>query len=190
MIPASFIILAEAVSPVAAESSNKYEDLFQRFGIYPSLFLSQLVAFFVVCLLLKKFAYGPVLEMLEQRQARIASGEEKLKEIEQKLADSEETTAALIAKANEDAKRLIDEAKESSAKIAEQKSKEAVATAQNIIAKAEEAAKAERAEMAASLKKEFGRLVVATTSQVTGKTLNDDDQKRLNKEALTSFESN
>ena len=41
--------------------------------------------------------------------------------------------------------------------------------------------------MAAELKQEFGRLVVATTSQVTGKTLDDSDQKRINDEAVLSI---
>jgi len=42
--------------------------------------------------------------------------------------------------------------------------------------------------MTAELKKEFGRLVTATTATVTGKVLNDDDQKRINEEALSSVE--
>jgi F0F1-type ATP synthase membrane subunit b/b' len=41
--------------------------------------------------------------------------------------------------------------------------------------------------MAAELKQEFGRLVVATTSQVAGKELNAADQKRINDEAVSSL---
>jgi len=189
MTAASFIVLAADAAPAAAESTSKFGEITQRFGVYPSLFISQLISFLIVCFILKKFAYGPVMEMLEQRQQRIADGESKLDEIEQKLADSEKPNAALIEKANADAKRLIEEAKDSSAKIAEQKAAEAVTTAQNIISKAEVAAKAERDTMAADLKKEFGRLVVATTTQVTGKTLTDEDQKRINEEALSSVQS-
>lgn len=189
MIVESFLVLAADAAP-AAETTSKFGEITQRFGVYPILFFSQLISFLIVCFLLKKFAYGPVMEMLEQRQQRIADGESKLDEIEQKLADSEKTNAALIEKANADAKRLIEEAKDSSAKIAEQKAAEAVTTAQNIISKAEVAAKAERDTMAADLKKEFGRLVVATTTQVTGKTLTDEDQKRINEEALSSVQSN
>ena len=50
--------------------------------------------------------------LLEQRKNRIAEGEEKLKRIEKQLAESEAMTAAALEKANEDAKRLIEEAKE------------------------------------------------------------------------------
>jgi F-type H+-transporting ATPase subunit b len=42
--------------------------------------------------------------------------------------------------------------------------------------------------MRAELKKEFGRLVTATTAQVTGKVLTDEDQRRINEEALAKVE--
>jgi len=64
-----------------------------------------------------------------------------------------------------------------------------VHSAQRIIAKAEEAAKQERAEMLKELRAEFGRLVVATTAQVTGKVLDESDQKRLNQEAVSKLAS-
>ena len=67
-------------------------------------------------------------------------------------------------------------------------SQEAAAAAQAILAKAEEAAKSERDKMRAELKKEFGRLVTATTAQVTGKVLTDEDQRRINEEALAKVE--
>ncbi len=170
--------------------SETAAEIGRNFGWKPAYFVAQVINFLLVLYVLKRFAFGPIQEILEKRRANIKEGEEKLAQIEQKLIESEKTNAALIEKANADAKRLINEAKDSSAKLAEQKAAEAVTNAQNIMAKAEEAAKAERATMAADLKKEFGRLVVATTSQVTGKALNEDDQKRINEEALSSVQSN
>jgi F-type H+-transporting ATPase subunit b len=180
-------ILASADSAAAAESGNAVDKIVKTFGLHWSLFFSQLIAFLIVCFLLKKFAYGPVMEMLEQRKQRIADGEAKLVEIEKELAESEAQKAALLEKANKDAKRLITEAKSSATSLAEQKAHEAVAQAQVILNKAQEAARAERAAMATELKREFGRLVVATTSQVTGKELNESDQKRINEEAVSSL---
>jgi len=158
------------------------------FGWHPWYFLAQLINFFLVIFVLKKFAFGPVQQILEQRRSRIAEGEEKLKRIERQLAESEETTAAAIAKANEESQRLITEARESAASLSETKAQEAVAQAQQILAKAELAAKAERDQLSADLKKEFGRLVTATTAQVTGKVLTDEDQSRINQEALAKVE--
>ncbi len=156
------------------ENPGVLENIQATFGLNPPFFIAQVVNFFLVIFVLKKFAFGPVQTMLEQRRSRIAAGEEKLKLIETQLAESEASTAAAIAKANAEATRLINEAN---------------ASAQQILVKAEAAAQAERAAIKAELKAEFGRLVAATTSQVTGKVLTADDQKRINDEALTKVEA-
>jgi F-type H+-transporting ATPase subunit b len=176
--------LAEA----AVEHASILETIKKTFGLNVPFFAAQVINFFLVIFVLKKFAFGPIQEMLGQRRARIAEGEEKLKRIEQQLAESEKTTAAAIAKANEDAARLINEAKTSAAALSEQKAQEAISSAQQILAKAEAAAKAERAMIAAALKKEFGRLVTNATAQVTGKVLTAEDQSRINQEALATVE--
>ncbi|HCI92937.1 MAG TPA: ATP synthase F0 subunit B [Verrucomicrobiales bacterium] len=173
----------------AAGTEAAQKGFLETFGVNWPFFIAQLVNFIIVLIVLKKFAFKPIQEILEQRRSRIAEGEEKLKRIEQQLADSEERTQEAIDKANADAARLITEAKESAASLSEKKAQEAVASAQTILAKAEEAAVAERKTMQAELKKEFGRLVTSTTANVTGKVLTDDDQKRINEEALASVES-
>jgi len=173
----------------AAESGNVVEEISRTFKVYPWMLFSQFISFAIVIFLLKKFAFGPILAMLEQRRLRIEEGEEKLKRIEKQLAESEETTAAALAKANDDAKRLIAEAKDGAQSLTEQKAQEAMTQAQQILAKAEAAAKADRDRLYAELKSEFGRLVTSTTAQVTGKVLTDADQKRINDEALTKVEN-
>jgi F-type H+-transporting ATPase subunit b len=165
------------------------ETIQTTFGLNAPFFIAQVINFFLVIFVLKKFAFGPIQTMLEERRGRIAQGEAKLKQIEQQLADSERSTAAAIARANEDAVRLVEEAKTSAAALSKQKAEEAISSAQQILAKAEAAAKAERAAIKAELKQEFGRLVTATTAQVTGKVLTSDDQARINQEALASVEA-
>jgi len=173
---------------VAAENPSLLESVTKPFGWNPAFFFAQLLNFVLVIFVLKKFAFGPIGQILGERRERILAAEEKVKLIEKQLAESEIATAAAIAKANEDATRLINEAKESSAVLTAQKTQEAIASAQQILAKAEAAAQAERATIKAELKSEFGRLVAATTSQVTGKVLTADDQKRINEDALAKVE--
>lgn len=170
---------------VPTEATNPVTEIFQTFHITWGNFLAQCIAFLIVAALLKKYAFGPVLEILEKRRQRIAAGEENLMAVEKQIAENEKRKDEILAKANADAKRLIEEAKESATAVGEKKTQEAIAAAQQIIAKAEEAAKAEREHMTAELRKEFGRLVTATTAQVTGKVLTDDDQRRINEEALS-----
>ena len=172
----------------AVASEGVVGEITRTFKIYPWLVFSQFLSFAIVIFLLKKFAFGPVQAMLEQRRGRIAEGEAKLKQIEKQLADSEATTAAAIAKANDEGVRMINEAKAGAATFSEQKAQEAIAQAQQILAKAEAAAKADRDRLSGELKREFGRLVASTTAQVTGKVLTDDDQKRINEDALATVE--
>lgn len=163
-------------------------ELLTKFNVNGLWFGFQLINFVIVIIVLKKFAFGPITAMLEQRSKRIAEGEEKLKRIETQLAESEENTAAALDKANSDAKRLIEEAKNSAAVLSEEKTQEAIVKAQDIIEKAGAASKAERDQMVAELKQDFGRLVAATTASVTGKVLTAEDNKRINQEALESVE--
>ncbi len=174
---------------VATENPGVMENISKTFGLNWPFFLAQVLNFVLVIWVLKKFAFGPVQAILEQRRGRIAAGEEKLRHIEKQLAESEATTAAAIAKANDEAVRMIDEAKQGAAAFSEQKTQEAISSAQQILTKAEAAARADRDRLSTELKREFGRLVASTTSQVTGKVLTADDQKRINEDALARVEA-
>jgi F-type H+-transporting ATPase subunit b len=184
-------LLAKTAAAPAQDAgiAGTVKDIATNFKILPELFIPQVISFLLVAILLKKFAFGPVQAMLEQRKQRIADGEAKLKQIEKQLAESAKHTEEVIAKANADAKRMIDEAKASASSLTEQKAQEAIATAQNIIAKAEAAAQAERARIEADLKSHFGRLVAATAQQATGGKLTADQQRAINEESLARVQA-
>ena len=144
---------------------------------------SQVISFVIVAFLLRRFAYKPILAILEERRQRIAEGLLNADKIKQELAEAEKRYAEILAKANEQAQKMIDEARESSAHLAERKQQEAITAAEQIMAKAREAGELERERTMADLKRQLGRLVVETTAKVTGKVLTSDDQKRLQEEA-------
>ncbi|MGK0189345.1 MAG: F-type H+-transporting ATPase subunit b, partial [Verrucomicrobiales bacterium] len=101
------------------------------------------------------------------------------------LAEAEAKSAEIVGKANKEADRLITEATDSAAAAGEKKKQEAVSEASQIIAKAKEASKLEHEKLMAELKRDFGRLLVDTTTKVTGKVLTKDDQDRINKDAAS-----
>ena len=161
--------------------------ILDQLGIdYPKI-IAQIIIFGIVYGILSKYAFGPVTALLEQRRTRIAEGEANLDKIKENLATSQAQAAAALDKANAEANRIVKEASDAAGAIAEQKKQDAVAEAQAIIAKAKEATELERARVMAELKRDFGRLVIDTTSKVTGKTLGSDDHERLNKEALAQI---
>ena len=153
------------------------------FGWNWKLFLSQVVSFCIVAFLLRRFAYKPILAVLEDRRRKIEEGQLNAENIRKELAEAEKRYQEIVGKANADAQRMIDEARESATHLSERKQQEAIAAAEQIVAKAKEAAALEHERQMQTLKRELGRLVIDTTAKVTGKILTPDDQKRLQEEA-------
>jgi len=168
------------IVPVIA--AGQVDEIVQKFGLAWPKFIAQVLIFVAVYTILKKFAFGPILAMLEQRRQRIADGEAKLEKIAKDLAEAEKNAKSVIDKANDDANRMIKDAGDSAKSLAEKRQQEAIHEANQIIAKAREAATLEHEQLMAQLKREFGRMVSDATSRVTGKVLNTDDQTRINQE--------
>ena len=175
----SILILAQSSSGILESAKETAE----TFGWNPWLFLSQVISFVIVALLLRRFAYKPILGVLEERRRRIEEGLLNAEKIKKELAEAEKRYQEILAKANADAQKMIDEARESSAHLAERKEQEAIAAAEQILAKAREASALEHERTMVELKRELGHLVVETTAKVTGKVLTSDDQRRLQEEA-------
>ena len=164
---------------IAASEGGVVGGIAETFGVNWQLFISQLIAFIVVALVLKKFAYKPVLDMLDQRRERIAQAEANAEKIQAELAETQAERDKVLAEANQKAQEMIDDAKEAAKQVGEAEGQKAVKQAEEIIRKAREATEADRDQMMSELKAEIGRLVVETTSKVSGKVLTDEDQQRL-----------
>lgn len=157
--------------------------ILETFGLDWPKFISQVIIVLVVYFILHKYAFGPVLAVLEERRRRIAEGEANLETIRSEMAKAEDKVRAMLDRANADAERLIAEARESAEAVRNQKTQEAIKEAQQILDKAREASRMEHERSMNELKRDFGRLVIDATSKVTGKVLDDKDQKRINEEA-------
>ena len=168
---------------------DQIKDIANTFGVdWPHL-IAQIISFSIVCTLLYFFAYKRVLAMLEERRQRIAESLANAEKIKSDMARAETQRQEILSQANVQATKLIDEARAAAAKVQEQETQKAIASAEQIIAKAREAAAADHARMLAELKKEVGRLVVQTTTTVTGRILTSEDQRRLAEETARQVSS-
>jgi len=171
---------------ILAQSSaggNVLEETARTFGFNGWLLLSQAFSFAVVCIVLYKFAYKRVLDMLEVRRKTIEQGLTDASKIKEELAATEKRSAELMQKASADAQKLIEDARVAAKAFQEKQTQHAIHEAEQIVAKAREATQLDHQKMLADLKKEVARLVVDTTAKVTGKVLSADDQRRLSEEA-------
>lgn len=158
------------------------KDVAERFGLDWPHFIAQCVSFLIVAGVLYKFAYKPVLKVLEERRQRIAESLKNAEQIKAELANAQTTAEQIINQASAQGAKMIEEARLAAAKVQEQETQKAIAAANDIVAKARQATETEHARMLAELRREVGRLVVATTAKVTGKILTPDDQHRLAEE--------
>jgi F-type H+-transporting ATPase subunit b len=155
----------------------------ETFGVDWPHFIAQVISFGLVAFLLHRFAYKPILVVLEERRQRIAEGLQNAERIKQEVARTEAERQRILAEANTRANQMIEQARQDAARAGDVERQKAAAEAQDIVTKARQAAENERARMLAELRREIGRLVVQTASRVTGKILTAEDQQRLANDA-------
>jgi len=157
-------------------------ELFQTLGIQWNKLIPQFLNFGIVLWVLWKFAYRPVTAMMDARQKKIAESVTNADKIQAELAKTEAARKSILAQASDTGNLLIEQAREAAARVREVETQKAIAAAEQIITKARAASAQDHAQMLADLKREVGRLVVQTTTTVTGKILTTEDQRRLAEE--------
>jgi F-type H+-transporting ATPase subunit b len=173
----------------AADSGGQAEQIAKTFGVdWPHL-IAQMISFGIVCVILQRYAYKPVLKILEQRRQQIAQGVANTEKIKAELAQAEVHCQEIMSQASVQANKLIEEARSAAGRVGEQETQKAITAAEQIIAKAREAAEQDYARMLADLKRDVGRLVVQTTAAVAGKVLTAEDQRRLDEETAKQLMS-
>lgn len=146
--------------------------------------LVTLVTFLILMALLKKFAWGPLMGIMQQREELVAS------EIEEAEKNRKES-AALLAQ-NE---KLVKETQSNMAEILESSKKQANAQREEILAAANaEAARlkdsaqrdiaAEREKAIEAIREEVVSLSVLAASKVLGKEISEADNSALIKETI------
>ena len=150
-------------------------------------FVANLIAFILMVVILRYLAFKPIQNVLEKRRRRIEEGEEMREESERQLASVKEQTHEMLVEAGEKGQEKIDAAKAAAARLLEEQEAEASRKAEEIIKKARQLAEQQKEREA--LKEQFGQLVALAAAQVTGKMLTEEDQRRINREAIDSLDS-
>ena len=169
----AFILLADA------SSDGQVAQIARTFGVDWTHLVAQIISFSIVCAVLYKFAYKRILAMLELRREQIRQGIANAEKIKAELDKTETQRQEVMAQAHTQGAKFIEEARAAAARVQQEETKKAIAAAEQIMAKAREAAAQDHDQMLAELKREIGKLVVQATTTVTGKILTAEDQRRL-----------
>ncbi|PZD79080.1 F0F1 ATP synthase subunit B [Mesonia sp. K7] len=154
------------------------DKLIEQFSF--GLFFWQLLLFLLLVLLLRKFAWRPILNSVEKRETGIkdalASAENAKKEMENLQADNQK----LLKEAREERDSMLKEARQIKEKMIADASSEAEQKANSIIASAQEAIKMEKQAALNELKKEVAALSIDIAEKVLNKELSSkNDQMQL-----------
>lgn len=163
------------------------ESILKDFGVQPILLLAQVVNFFVLLILLKKFLYKPILQVLEKRKETIAQSLKNAQEIEAKLLKTEEDREKKLTQAANEAKETIDEATKAAAGIIAEAHLRAQNNIEEMIAKGQEAIVLEREKMQSELKGEVSELVGKSVAKVLEGLLDKGTQKKISDQAIKNL---
>ena len=158
-------------------------EIFHQFGVTWPKFVAQLVLFGIVYFVLNRYAFGPLLNVLEERRKRIEEGQLNAEKIKKQLAEAELRYQEVLRKANDDAQVLVEESRKNNEAFSQREMDRVVKESAAIVERARHEITSERTRMVDEVKREMVTLVIRTTAKVAGKVLSPEDQKRLSEEA-------
>jgi len=135
------------------------------------LFVWILLAFIVVFVLLKKYAWGPILKGLDERENTIAGSIALAEKVKLEMVQLKGENEALLASAREERAVMIKEAKVTKDKMIADAKEEAKIQAAKILMEANAAIQHQKMAAITDIKNQVGKLVVEVSEKVLRREL-------------------
>lgn len=136
-------------------------------------FVWTLIAFLIVFLILKKFAWKPILSTLSDREKNIADSIATAERVKKEMAQLKSENESLMHKAREERAAMLKEAKELSDKLVAEAREQAKLQANKIVADAQLSIDQQKNAAMVELKNSVGNMVVEVAEKVLRKELSD-----------------
>jgi F-type H+-transporting ATPase subunit b len=160
-----------------------------HFGIDWRLFLAQVVNFFILLFLLKKFAYKPILAMLAKRRHEIEKGIELKKEAEETLRSADELRDRTLQQARADSLAMVNDAEQAAKKRREEIVGEAAKKSEAIVQDAKRIISQEKAMMSDEVYAVAHELIRKGMVKVIGKMPHEERDSQLIRDALAELKT-
>lgn len=160
------------------------ESLIETFHVNLELLVAQIINFAIVFCILYFFALKPLMKVLNERNEKIEKSLSDAKEIENKLASTQEDYNQKITEAKKEALALIEESKKLSEEKREQTIKKAKEEIGEIINKEKEKMQAEKAETLKEIRKEIADLITISLEKVLAEGMDAKRDGELIKKAV------
>jgi F-type H+-transporting ATPase subunit b len=154
----------------------------------PGLYLWTIFTFLVLVLLLRKFAWQPLLKAMDERQKTIARAVDDARLAREQLQQTQQETVKILNQARVDADSLLTRARSDAEQLRQEQRQKALAEAGNITKNAEQQIQRETAKAIEQIRKETVDLSVAIASKLIQRNITKEDNERLIEDALKQLQ--
>jgi len=155
----------------------------------PGLFIWTIVTFLVLLGLLAKFAWGPLLKALEERQEMIRKSLDDADQATQDLKRLHQESAQIIAAARADAQSIVAKSRVAAETVREDLKQKAKEEAEALVRGAQRQIQLETARAVQQIRHEVVDLSLAVASKLIKKNLTQEDNDALIQDSLTQIDA-
>ena len=155
----------------------------------PGLYIWTIVTFLVLLALLARFAWRPLLDALEQRQASITKSLDDAKQARQELENVRADAARILAEARAEAGEIVSRTRTDAARFADEMKVKARADADALVKHAERQIEMQTSRAVETIRHEAVDLSVAIAAKILRRDISKADNERLVDETLREMQS-
>jgi F-type H+-transporting ATPase subunit b len=152
--------------------------------VVPGLMVWTIITFLIVLWVLRRFAFGPIQRMIDQRRDRIREALDEADKARSEARELRELTAKEREEAKLEREHILDEARRQSQRLVAQAKERADADLKEQLEKNREELAAENTRLREQIRRDVVELTLFAAEKVTGKVLDADDQRRLIEETI------
>jgi F-type H+-transporting ATPase subunit b len=154
----------------------------------PGLFIWTIATFLVLLTLLAKFAWGPLLKALEERQSLIRKSLDDAQQARQELERLNQEQQRILASARAEADSIVSQSRSDAERLRQELRESARAEAANIVKNAERQIELQTHQALRQIRQEAVELSVAIASKLLARNLSKEDNDRLIQQTLSQFD--
>jgi F-type H+-transporting ATPase subunit b len=156
--------------------------------VVPGLMVWTVIAFGITFFVLRRFAFGPIQRLIDQRRDRIREALDEADKARAEARELRELTAKEREQAKADRENLLDETRRQAQTLFQQARQNADEDLRERLAKNQEELEAENRRVQEQIRRDVVELTLLAAEKVTGKTLDADDQRRLIDETIDELD--
>jgi F-type H+-transporting ATPase subunit b len=156
--------------------------------VVPGLMIWTIVCFAIVVFVLKRYAFGPVQAMIDERRTRIRDAITEADRARDEARKLLEEHRALIGQAKNEAEEILSEARKIADSQRDRLRDEIEADRQRRLEETQRQIDQATASALGEIRREVASLSLLAAEKITRKSLTDADQKRLIDEALAEID--